>query len=165
MKVKDILRVENIALNVSAITKEEVIKQLSGLLFKSGMVNNYDRFLQDVFIREEVGFTGAGKGIAIPHGISRSVHDVAIAIGKLVNPIDWDTKENGYSEEEKKVTLVILFAVPEEDKYLEKRNHLEALKLIMQKLAEHETLQQLLQADNEREIISILETSNEGKEV
>lgn len=165
MKINEILQEENILLDLEAETKEEAIKQLADLLYKSERVMDLKLFLTDVFNRESLGFTGAGKGIAIPHGISEAVNDVTIVVGKTRQPVYWDTGDE-IDEEEKKVSLIILFAVPAGDVFKESRKHIEALKLVMEKLADYETLQRLLQAGDEKEIIDILanETTKERRE-
>lgn len=155
MKIDDILQKENILLNMEVDTKEEAIEQLSNLLYESNKITDLKQFIEDVYIRESLGFTGAGKGIAIPHGVSEAVKDVAIAIGKVRKEIYWDTWDE-IREEDKNVRLIILFAVPNEDDYMENRKHIELLKLVMEKLADNEILQQLILAGNKEEIINIL---------
>ncbi len=153
MNIKQILQKENILLNIEASTKEEVIQQLAELLYQSNKVLDLKQFIKDVFVRESLGFTGAGNGVAIPHGESDVVENVAIAIGRTTHPINWETSEN-IREEDKAVSLIILFAVPTEDVLKKKRVYIEALKLLMERLADYKTLRLLLQAADETELFN-----------
>ncbi len=161
MRVEAILQRENILLDMDASSKEEAIGQLTGLLYKSRKITDIRQFSKDVFARESLGYTGIGKGIAIPHGITDTAAEVAVAIGRMRKEINW-TSGKEVDEENRKVKLVILFAVPKEDERKADRMHIEALKTVMSRLADHHILQRLIRSDSKEEVIGILgESTNE----
>ena len=155
MNINDILQAENILLSLNASSKDEALKALAELLFENHKLKDLNLFIEDLYKRESAGFTGAGKSIAIPHGISESVEQVTLAIGRLNNTIDWETWAD-IEKKDREVKLIIMFAVPSADVDKEDRNYIEALKVVMRKLAKVEVLQDILSASSENEIISIL---------
>jgi mannitol/fructose-specific phosphotransferase system IIA component (Ntr-type) len=59
-----------------------------------------------VLQREEMGSTGIGNGIAIPHTRSLVVTDMMIAIGRLKKPINFNSIDG------KPVSLIFLIVAP-----------------------------------------------------
>jgi PTS system fructose-specific IIA component len=155
MKIDDILQAENILLSLDVSSKDDALKSLGELLFKNNKIKDLELFMDDLYKRESAGFTGAGKSIAIPHGISDSVDNVTLAIARLNNTIDWETWVD-IEKKDREVRLIIMFAVPSADVDKEERNYIEALKIVMRKLADVEVLKRLLSATSENEIMSIL---------
>ena len=68
MKITDLLSVGAVDLNVTASSKEEVLKKAVELMVRQGNITDKEQYLKAVFAREEEGTTGVGDGIAIPHG-------------------------------------------------------------------------------------------------
>lgn len=92
-----------------AQTKDDILKELSMLLEKEGIVNDWKEFLDDVYLREKEGITGIGNNIAIPHGKSKAVIKTTVAVATLENEINWETLDG------KGVKVIILFAVQDTD--------------------------------------------------
>lgn len=92
-----------------AQTKDDILKELSMLLEKEGVVNDWKEFLDDVYLREKEGITGIGNNIAIPHGKSKAVIKTTVAVATLENEINWETLDG------KGVKVIILFAVQDID--------------------------------------------------
>lgn len=92
-----------------AKTKDDILKELSMLLEKEGVVNDWKEFLDDVYLREKEGITGIGNNIAIPHGKSKAVIKTTVAVATLENEINWETLDG------KGVKVIILFAVQDTD--------------------------------------------------
>ncbi len=92
-----------------AQTKDDILKELSMLLEKEGVVNDWKEFLDDVYLREKEGITGIGNNIAIPHGKSKAVIKTTVAVATLENEINWETLDG------KGVKVIILFAVQDTD--------------------------------------------------
>lgn len=82
MDLSKVIKRETIKLDMEATTKEEVIKELTELLYKVNAISNKEKFLKDVFYRESIGTTGIGNGIAIPHGKSKFVNKTSLVIGR-----------------------------------------------------------------------------------
>jgi len=70
----DVLKKENILLNVGKMSKEDALKKVAQLLFDSGYTNEH--YVESIFEREEAVDTYIGNGVAIPHGTRRSEENI-----------------------------------------------------------------------------------------
>lgn len=118
----------------NAQTKDDILKELSMLLEKEGVVNDWKEFLDDVYLREKEGITGIGNNIAIPHGKSKAVIKTTVAVATLENEINWETLDG------KGVKVIILFAVQDTDAT---RTHILLLQKVAILLANDEFLESL----------------------
>ena len=108
MNLLDILDLDLIDLDMDATDKDGVLKQLSSMLYKKGNIKDLDKFLEAVYERESIGETGLG-GIAIPHGLTDQVINASVAIGKVKQPVEWE------SLDDQPVSLIFLLAAPTGD--------------------------------------------------
>lgn len=108
--IEDVIRVSCVNLHLKARNKEEVIEEMTAMLYQAGIVSSEEEFIKDVYLREAEGATGLGDGVAIPHGKSDAVVRTSIAIGRCDRDIEWETIGEGPSR------LFILFAVNSKDK-------------------------------------------------
>lgn len=137
-----------IILDLSLKDKEEVIKKLAALIENNGNLNSYDEYVKSVLERENQTSTGVGREIAIPHGKSTAVKKPAVAFARLESPINWE------SFDDKGVKLVFLLAVPEESK---SNQHLKILSTLSRNLLNDEFKNDLLMAQKEQEVNSIIQ--------
>ncbi len=72
------------------------------------MVTDADRMMEDIQTRERVMSTGIGGGIAVPHAQSVGASRLALALGRLRAPIDFEALD------ERPVQLVFMVVGPEE---------------------------------------------------
>ena len=156
MQISDIINVKNICLTLQVEDKEATLRDMVHMLFLSNSIKNEEQFLKDVMEREELGFTGAGKEIAIPHGISEEVENITIAIARLEESIDWTTTDD-IPFEYRKVRLILLFAVPKKDQSLLKRQHIEALKIISRSLIDESAVNELMKVLEPTQVINIFQ--------
>lgn len=147
MELKEVLDKRVIDLDLKATNKEEAIRELSEKLKAADYIGDVEEFVKDIYVRESEGMTGIGNFVAIPHGKSDSVTQVGIAIGKLQNEIEWETLDG------KGVKLIFLFAVSNNHEYA--RNHMLLLAEIARKLGNDEAIEQLLEAKNVEELLSV----------
>ncbi len=83
MELKEIIESDNIDLNFKAKDKKDALKKLADLVCKNRNIKS-DKIFKVLMDREDLGSTGIGNGIAIPHGkfdIERNLIG-AIAISK-----------------------------------------------------------------------------------
>ena len=106
MAVKEILDKRVIDLDMTAKTKDEVIRHLSGLLMEAGYIQDLEGYVKDVYLRESEGITGIGNHVAIPHGKSDYVDHVGLAVGRTRDMVEWESYDEQPSD------LFFLFAVP-----------------------------------------------------
>ncbi len=164
MGIESILKKENIQIDIQADSKEDAIKQIVKCLFENGCIDDKQIFYEDVLEREELGFTGIGNEMAIPHGISTQVMRVTLAIARLKSPVIWTTKEEDIPEEEKKVRFIILFAVPKESDEEREHQYIRALKMICGNLADDNKSDYLMHAADASVMMDILQKWTNGKE-
>ena len=89
-KFTDILTIDRIR-DVDGSTKDDVLVELSGILSGAPVVTAPEKLLSAIVSRESVMSTGIGMGIAIPHAKTSSVTDVAIAVGRSIEGIDFQS--------------------------------------------------------------------------
>lgn len=147
------LNVKNIKLNMTAITKEEVIEELTDLLIQDGAVTNKEDFIRDVWLREELGSTGFENHIAIPHGKSSGVSRTALAIGRTQHAIPWETMDGS------DVRCVILFAVCLVD---QNATHIRLLAQVSGSLADEDIIAKLLVESEPHKIIALFNSETEN---
>ncbi|MBI5815362.1 MAG: PTS sugar transporter subunit IIA [Nitrospinae bacterium] len=108
MRITDILRRENCAGLLSSHGKQGVIKELCGLLESSGHTDGGTAALESVIGRENLGSTGVGDGVAIPHAKTSGVKSVVCAFGLSPEGVDF------YAADGKPVKIFFLLLAPEE---------------------------------------------------
>jgi PTS system nitrogen regulatory IIA component len=87
MRLRDFFSPEAIALSLRGGTKDEILAEMVGLLrTDERSAGTLLRILQR---RENLGSTGVGRGIAIPHGRSLVVSRLRLAFGKKPGGIDF----------------------------------------------------------------------------
>jgi nitrogen PTS system EIIA component len=88
MILRDFFDIDAIALDLQGQTKDEVLKELIGLL---GLDEKSDGILFKMLKRREnLGSTGIGHGIAIPHCRSLVVDRLRLAFGRKPAGLDYD---------------------------------------------------------------------------
>ncbi len=80
MELTELFETENISLEFSANNKDEAIKKLSELICKNRDFINPAKVYEILMEREELGSTGIGNEVAIPHGKIDFNHKIVGAI-------------------------------------------------------------------------------------
>jgi fructose-specific phosphotransferase system IIA component len=81
MRIMDFLDKESIELDVKSKTKKEVIEELVEMLAQKGLIADKKVTIESLMEREELGSTGVGQGIAIPHSKTKGVKELVAAFG------------------------------------------------------------------------------------
>ncbi len=87
MQLRDFFSTESVKLDLEAETKDEVLKELVGLL-------DLDEKSEGILFkmlkrRENLGSTGIGRGIAIPHCRSLVVNRLRVAFGRQPQGVEF----------------------------------------------------------------------------
>ncbi|MEA1964894.1 MAG: PTS sugar transporter subunit IIA [Candidatus Aerophobetes bacterium] len=90
MQIRNFLDKRAIKPALESRTKEETLEELTDLLEKTGKVSNREDFLKAIREREELGSTGIGYNIAIPHARSSGIKSLVGAFGISKEGIDFD---------------------------------------------------------------------------
>jgi len=144
-----------VSTNIKAQSKEEVIRELVGLLVQSGSIKEKDvhKLVQILLKRESLGSTGIGQGVAIPHGKSDSVDRLVAAFGVSRNGVAFDSLDGEL------VYLFFLLVAPEDSA----GPHLKALARISRLLKDKHFRDSLRAAKDERALLKIIHTEDEHR--
>ncbi|MFC1514875.1 PTS sugar transporter subunit IIA [Candidatus Omnitrophota bacterium] len=145
INISQYLKEEAIILDLKAGDKAECIRTLSQALKGHAQISDFDGFLNDVFERENLGTTGIGFGLGLPHARSRSIGSFVIAIGRIDKGIDFKSLDG------EPVKLVFLMGTPKD----EVQNYLKILAHLTRLLKQETFRSALLQAATPAEIIEI----------
>lgn len=108
MKLSKFCEEELMSFDLSATTKEDIIKELVDLAAKSSMVREKEELLAAVLEREKLVTTGVGYGVAFPHAKTRAIKGITIIFGRSEVGVDFEAMDK------KPVHLFFLIAAPED---------------------------------------------------
>lgn len=129
MNLSDILTIDAVKVPLDSTEKKAVIMELIDLLARTQQVKDIDELKRVVWEREQQRTTGIGEGLAIPHGKARAVPQLAMAIGRPAEPIDFDAIDK------RPVRLVVLLVSPPE----KTADHIQALGKISRMMSDPTT--------------------------
>lgn len=147
----EVIGISTIDLDMTTKTKEEAIQHLAGLLLKDQRIIDKEVLLEDIFERENIETTNMGMGVAIPHGKSSTVEKNSIAIGRLSQPIRWESGTEG-----KPVSAIFLLAV--RDDAQRDKAHLELISKVAALLVNKDFLALLFKTDSKADLIKTIYT-------
>ncbi|MBV6684496.1 fructose-specific PTS transporter subunit EIIC [Bacillus sp. JRC01] len=154
MRITELLTKETIQLNISSDSKSGVIDELVKVLDKAGKLQDVQEFKKAILNREAQSTTGIGEGIAIPHAKTAAVKSPAIAFGKSVEGLDYESLDGTPAH--------LFFMIAATDGA--NQTHLEALSRLSSLLMDPEVRQALLSAQSEDEVITIINTHDQEEE-
>lgn len=150
MKISDILKLDAIIADLKAQNKSDSIQELSGAVAPVAGAETQD--VAEVLIeRENLGSTGIGGGIAIPHGKLDTVKSIAVGFGRSIKGIDFDSLDN------RPVHLFFLLLTPEHST----GGHLKVLAQISKLLKMDQFKERLLSAGSTEQIHQIILENDE----
>jgi nitrogen PTS system EIIA component len=146
MELRDFFSEDAIKLELEGNTKDDILKELIGLL---GLDDKSEAMLFKMLKRREnLGSTGIGRGIAIPHCRSLVVNRLRVAFGRKTQGLDFKAID------EKPVYFFFLIVAPP----LEVSNqYLPVLGKIAQFSKEADVPERLLKLKQPREFMQLLE--------
>ncbi len=91
--IMEFLDEQAVSCDMKSQQKEDVIRELVGLLVQSSAVKERDvnKLVQILMDREALGSTGIGQGVAIPHGKSDCVTKLVSAFGISRTGVKFDS--------------------------------------------------------------------------
>ena len=93
MKVSDYVTEDRISIEPDLETRDDVLRRLAEILCNTGLDKDVDSLLADLIEREDLGSTGIGGGIALPH-IYLDVDDLHVAMIRTEKEIDFDAVDD-----------------------------------------------------------------------
>lgn len=106
MNLYNMLKPECINLNLSGKKKKEVLEELVGCIRKA---KDSDLLVSTLLKREDLGSTGIGKGVAIPHGRSLVADKLELVVGRSDAGVEFNAIDK------KPVHLFFLIVAPPQD--------------------------------------------------
>lgn len=146
MLLSDLLTPERIKIPLAARSKDELLRELVGVVADAGKGDRED-VLRAVREREAVLSTGIGHGVAIPHGKSAAVNELRMAAGRVAEPVDFDALDG------QPVSLVFLLVGPESAA----GPHIKALSRISRIVRRDDVRERLIAARNAQEFLQALQ--------
>lgn len=148
MKIKDFLSKDCIKLDLQSRDKQGHIKEMVEILVASEKVDSgkVSRITDKLLEREEMGSTGIGEGVAIPHVKTEHVNTITGALGISFDGIDFDSLDG------EAVYISFLLLTP-----MEARNeHLKALSEISLFLKDKFYREELKNAKNQKLVYKLI---------
>ncbi|WP_414168908.1 fructose-specific PTS transporter subunit EIIC [Streptoverticillium reticulum] len=139
---------QTVSLGLAAEDKEAAIREMAELLAATGKVTDVDALTAAALAREELGTTGLGEEIAIPHAKTDAVSAPAVAFARSGAGIEWGALDGT------RARLIFMIAVPEAAAGDE---HLRILALLARKLLDSGFRERLLEAAGTDDVLGILE--------
>lgn len=90
MKITDFLDRRAIKIGLAATDKEAILKELVDVLAESKDVGDRKAIVKALLDRENLGSTGIGQGIAIPHGKTDRVKELVAVLGISRKGVNFD---------------------------------------------------------------------------
>lgn len=155
MKFSDFVQTEAIKASVTALDKPAVIRELVEGLAASGSINAADQegIIAAILKREELGSTGIGRGVAVPHTKHPSATKLVGTIGVSHEGVDFNSLDGD------KVHLFFLLVSPPD----RPADHLRALENISRQLRDDTFCRFLKQAQSVQDIRTLLDEADHNQ--
>ena len=145
MKISDLLSPTDVMIDVRASNKAQLLQEFAAKA-AAGPGLPADRVAAYLLKREELGSTGIGKGVAIPHARLPDLQQPHGLLAKLKQPIEFDAIDGQAVD----ILFVLLLPAAAENEALA------ALALVARMLRSPENLARLRAAKNSSELYSVI---------
>jgi mannitol/fructose-specific phosphotransferase system IIA component (Ntr-type) len=155
MKFSDFINVTSIQADLGSDDKPAVIRELVESLARSGAIAEGEvaGIVSAIMKREELGSTGIGRGVAVPHTKHASVERLVGTVGISVGGVDFNSLDGD------KVHLLFLLISPPD----RPGDHLRALENISRQLRDDTFCRFLKQARTTHDIQLLLEEADNNQ--
>jgi PTS system fructose-specific IIA component/PTS system nitrogen regulatory IIA component len=155
MKFADFVSREAITATVVAEDKENVIRELAQSLVRAGVLvpSEYESVVKAILKREELGSTGIGRGVAVPHTKHPGVDRLVATIGVSHTGVDFNSLDG------ERVQLLFLLVSPPD----RPGDHLRALENISRQLRDESFCKFLKQAKTPEDIQQLLDEADNNQ--
>jgi PTS system nitrogen regulatory IIA component len=141
MKIEDFLSASDVALDVRAGDKASLLRELAARAAVA-LKLSADAFATEIERRDELGSTGIGGGVSIPHARFREVKKPFGLLARLAQPIEFDAVDA------QPVDIVFLLVLPASSQL----DQLNALAAVARKLRDRNVLKNLRAATSSTEL-------------
>ncbi len=153
MKLTDIVAADAVITDLKATTKDEAIREIVNSLRAAGKVasEHTDAIISAIMKREELGSTGIGRGVAVPHTKHGSVDSIVATVALSVNGLDFAALDG-------EVVHILFLLISPPDRPGE---HLRGLETITRHLKSDDFCSFLRQAKTKEQVIDLLKEEDE----
>ena len=155
LKFTDFVRREAIVPSLAADDKESVIREMAGALLRAGGIaeGELEGIVKAILKREELGSTGIGRGVAVPHTKHPSVQRLVGTVGVSREGVDFNSLDG------EKVQLVFLLVSPPD----RPGDHLRALENISRQLRNDTFCRFLKQSKSAEDVMQLLDEADNNQ--
>ncbi|MFO8083481.1 MAG: PTS sugar transporter subunit IIA [Desulfobacterales bacterium] len=146
MKITDVLYKETIIVDLKAGDKKSLLEEMAAPVARIAKVNQTE-LVRVLMEREQLGSTGIGGGIGIPHGKLKGLEKLVLGFGLSRKGIDFDSMDR------RPTHIFFLLITPENSTGL----HLKLLARISRLLKNEDFKEKLLQISNADELLVEIE--------
>ncbi|MDR0327417.1 MAG: PTS sugar transporter subunit IIA, partial [Planctomycetaceae bacterium] len=152
MKFADFVLSKAVKAEIKATDKQGVIREMVRSILDAGGMKkeDFDGIVKAIIKREELGSTGIGRGIAVPHTKHSSVERLVGCVAVSADGIDFDSLDC------EKVQLFFLLISPLDCP----GDHLRALEHITRQLKDDTFCRFLKQSKTTEDVLSLLEEAD-----
>ena len=142
--MENFINENNIILNLETEDKREIINKMTETISEEKLINK-EKFIEDVFKREEMENTVVGFKVAIPHGKSEFINSPQIVFTKLKEEIFW-------GDPDERVKYIFLLGVPAASA----GEHIKILMNLSKKILDEKFREKLEMTDDKGEMLKII---------
>lgn len=153
MKITEFLNEKAVCASLKATTKEAVMRELVDLLAKAEGIKNREELVKVLLSRENLGSTGIGQGVGIPHAKTSAVKRLVAAFGICHEGVNFDALDG------EPVYLFFLLVAPEDSA----GPHLKALARISRLLRDKFFRESLKQLTDEKAILKLIKEEDQKR--
>jgi PTS system nitrogen regulatory IIA component len=146
MQLEQIFKIEFINADLSARNKDEALAEMVNTIIRGGIKLDSSSIIEILKQRENLGSTGIGEGVAIPHGKISALNDIIVAFGRSIEGVAFDSLDG------KPVHLLFLLLAPENSA----GQHLKILAKISKMLKDINFRKKLLKAKSQSDLYKII---------
>jgi fructose-specific phosphotransferase system IIA component len=155
MKFVDFVSREAIRTNLEVDNKEQVIRAMATALLEAGKISadQHESIVEAILKREELGSTGIGRGVAVPHTKHPSVKELVGTVAVIESGVDFDSLDG------EKVHLLFMLVSPPD----RPGDHLRALENISRQLRDDTFCKFLKQSKEPGDVWQLLEEADNNQ--
>jgi PTS system fructose-specific IIA component/PTS system nitrogen regulatory IIA component len=155
MKFSDFVERQAVRADLNVDTKEAVIRAMVQSLVDAGKVSteDYESIIKAILKREELGSTGIGRGVAVPHTKHPSAKKLIGAVAVSAEGVDFDSLDG-----EKVYLFFLLISPPDRP-----GDHLRALENVSRQLRDDGFCKFLKQSKTSEEILHLLDEADNNQ--
>lgn len=138
---------------LKARTKDDALQEMVEAMVRAGRLKEGGILLEMLRQREQLGSTGIGRGVAVPHGRTLAMSRLAVVFARSAEGIEFEAMDD------KPVHLLFLTVAPPQER---SNLYLPVLGKIVEVVKSAKSRRRLQSAANFDEVAEILEEAEEG---